>query len=175
MTMTSKLKKSTALRRIVKARGLQVTGFRKAMLELALESVGENEAEDELRDGWGFGNRSIVPAAFGIERDGEFVTVDIYELEISAPIPDWKVSLYSTIADTHAGPIFNLHILDRYGREYVADQEILECFWSLQISGPEYVEKWWSLVRTDKKLPKAARTRKWKAAYDALKEMGIQI
>lgn len=175
MKPTSKLKKSAALRRIVAARGLQTTGFRKAMLHLAAEYVGSEEAECELQNEWCFGEQNIVPAAYGIDRDREVVTVNIYELELSAPVPNWKMRLYSEMADTHAGPSFNLHILDRYGREFIAENNILECFWSLEKSGPEFVEEWWTIVRTDKKLPKSARTRKWKAAYDALKEMGVQI
>lgn len=178
LNQTSRLMKSTYLRKIVKARGLNTTCFRKHMLMLAKEFAEEDEKPGEILDSWG--HFSVVPAAFSIEREGNVgrgiydVTVGVYELELSKEIEDEKVEVYSAIADGD-GPNISLHIIDKYGRECIADSDHLMRFWSCRIRGAASVREWWEYVRNETATPKSERALKWKAAYDALRELGIRI
>jgi hypothetical protein len=124
--------KNTRLAAIVAERGLSVSGYRRSLLTLAREFADEIDPRDQLEE-W-IGNYSAVPAAFKIrrgQRQGVYgVTVEVYEIEGTVELPEWKIEYYGNCADCD-GPCFDLHILDRYDHEIVVECSDLMRFMSL--------------------------------------------
>jgi hypothetical protein len=200
--MMSTTVRGQKLRELGAPKGLQVTGFRRALRALIVEFVAEptpDELDGEpLNPDWieyefaeWYGDVSVVPAGFTIERrdEGRGVwdcTIHVYEIEASAPLPLWRIGAYGRIADGE-GPLICLHIFDRFGRERILDNSHLEpfCFYDIfespDVSNEQreetksYFQELLKGTTPDSDLPKADRTRKWKAAYDALRELGVKI
>lgn len=141
------------LAHLVAERSLLTGGFRKSLRALVneftpLESEfydAEWSREDSLRaefDEW-FGSCAVVPAAHRIVRsecDGIYgITVEVYEVEGSKEIDEYKLEAYGRIADGD-GPCCELHILDKYDHEIVVTQEMLEPFAFLDITGRYHPE-----------------------------------
>jgi hypothetical protein len=133
--------KNMRLAAIVAERGLSTTGFRRNIRRLAEEFFpGEEDAGCSVREWSEFmltewiGDYRAVPAAFRIrrsDREGIYgVTVEVYEVEGTAELPEWKLAYYGDCADSD-GPQFELHILDRYDHEIVVPSESLMRFMSL--------------------------------------------
>lgn len=170
------------IRKFVVSRKLETIGFRRALKRLVTEFCEGEYDEDEFRE-W-FGDLQIIPAAFSIEREGDGVwdtTIHVYEVEDSNQISKDRIAAYGRMADGE-GPLVTLHIIDRFGTEHVMTNDLVECFAfypSYHRHNAEYAEKYTDEilrnVRSAEKLPAGKRTSKWKAAYDALREMGIEI
>jgi hypothetical protein len=228
---------------IVAERGLSVSGFRRSLRKLAEEFFpGEDDAECGLNEWLTYtleewlGDYSPVPAAYRIVRSDQEgiygVTVEVYEVEGTAELPEWKIAYYGNCADCD-GPNFDLHILDRYDHEVIVESADLMRFMSLPywsaddkkkelkwlrsravaqhhapvvvelgvdvlqdvIYGlglgqphktialrtglsPEMVKTVAGLLATNSVNPKGivkdAHAR-WKAAYDAVRELGVQL
>lgn len=178
------------LRALGAPNGLETIGFRRALQRLVTDFSGYPDEEEFVFGEW-FGDVKFVPAGYVIERreDGRGIwdyTVHVYEIEASAQVPLWKIGAYGRMADGE-GPLFCLHIIDRHGRERVFDNETLAalefyCFCSKRKLNPEQRKECDETLREllkgsgpDASLPKSERTRKWKAAYDALRELGVSF
>lgn len=143
--------KNRKLAAIAAERGLSIGGFRKDMRALVkeyrpwsqYEEVCDEYEELPTQNGYReylkdifyewFGD--VLPAAYRLvhlsdkhEEDIWDQKLEIYEVENSLEIPDWKLKYYGSLADTHEGPWRELHILDKYDNEIVIPQERLECF-----------------------------------------------
>ena len=169
------------------------TGFRRALYELVREIVLSSDEhyssideEVEMYFLESFGNLNVVPAAYQIIEDEDgWPTIHVFELEISAYISLDRIHAYSIAADTHEICFFCLHIFDRYGRERIIEQEQLETFWTYyENAAPDkrefrqqkrIIQEIVNGADPEALITKSERTRKYKAAYDALREMGIKI
>lgn len=170
------------IRKFVVSRQLETVGFRRALKRLVAEFCDGKYDEDEFGE-W-FGNLSIIPAAFSIEREGDGVwdtTIHVYEVEDSNQVSKYRIAAYGRIADGE-GPLITLHIIDRFGAEHIMTNDLVERFAFYPLyrrHDAEYAEKYTDEilrnVRSAEKLPTGKRTAKWKAAYDALREMGIEV
>lgn len=169
--------RGSKISKLVKTRGLKVKGFRRALHQLVADFC-EDESEVECEFGEWFGNIRIFPAAYRIDQDGDGiwdVTIHVYEVEKSVQLSKERIAAYGRIADGD-GPLIELHIVDRFGQEHLLDNDMLMCFAFYRIGRDEkYYDDILSSVRAVENLPVGARTSKWKAAYDALREMGIEI
>lgn len=151
--MSATLNRHQRLAAIGEARGLSFGGFRRDLKKLVEEfnprdsweddherPFTEREYQESLSSEfyeW-FGTCQVVPTAHRIRRDGRdgddifSVTVEVYEVEASVEISDWKLDTYSNMADTD-GPHIELHILDRYDHEIIVPSLDLMCFWPLHL------------------------------------------
>lgn len=119
---------------LVAERGLSVKGFRRSLRALAREFCEDDGDLEFLLREW-IGDYRAVPAAYRILRDGTRegiygITVEVYEVEGTAELPEWKIAYYGDCADSD-GPHFDLHILDRYDHEIVVQSEDLMRFMAL--------------------------------------------
>lgn len=162
---------------LVKERSLNTTGFRSAMKQLVKEFAGREDLEFIFED-W-FVDINLVPAAFNIERDRDrhgiwSVTVHVYELELS-PLPTWKFQQYGIWADGN-GPQIDLHVIDRCGVEDVFECQFLMCLaFKEDREIADSVRSYRAACRKAQLVPDKPTVRKWKAAYDAVREMGVKI
>lgn len=156
--MTSKIYNSI-LSDIVAARGLQTRGFRKALRAMAaaeaaaiiasgedLEGATAKEVEDDLF-GHYFNNPTVRPAAFKLESDERWDHghLHVYEIAISARVPDWKIAQYGNIADSD-GPLCTLHIFDQAAKETILGNDALAPFAFLNAYGSD---RCWELARAN--------------------------
>lgn len=137
---------------LVAQRGLKTRGFRRALRSWVMEEYNAEECEctpDEHLEymfAEYFGNCAVVPAAFKIEDDGAgWNHIHVYELAISARLPDSKISQYSRIADGD-GPRCSLHVFDRSGKETVIENDTLQRFAFVDSYSSEYC---WERVREE--------------------------
>jgi hypothetical protein len=182
MKMTARGKK---LRKLVRERDLKLIDFRAALMQLMREFAtdedviaGDPECVEFEFEEW-YGDFRIVPAAFSIERNqaNEIwdITVHVYELETTARVPIWKIAEYGRMADGD-GPHFWLHIIDRYGSEDVLKQDLLARYGTMDDDEIRAeVDEFRRMIRRAQSVPDKPTVRKWKAAFDALREMGVRI
>jgi hypothetical protein len=116
---------------IITQRGLKKSGFRRALRALVKEHYVDDPADhDEITFEFDefFGDLTVVPAAYKIENDDHWRKhVHVYELAISARLPDRKIQQYGRAADG-GGPLLSLHIFDAVGKEIILKNQTLERF-----------------------------------------------
>lgn len=120
--------RDSRLAALVTERSLLTKGFRRSLRQLVREFTLPEDADYAFEE-W-FGNVDAVPAAHRIIRNGDGVwdtTIEIYEVENTAEISEYKLATYGRMADGE-GPLCELHILDRYDHELVVPNDLLECF-----------------------------------------------
>lgn len=170
---------------LVKERGLHERGFGRA-----LRAVLGDDWDGEFRD-----VVSLVPAAFAFEtpQSDDFWDLHVYEVEGTAEIAEHKLRAYGHLADDSPVRV-TLHLIDKYDHELVITNDLLEVMafngvYEKSQEGKEFIKANRKRMRSaavaqhhtvevtkvvaGKELK--SEQAKWKAAYDALREMGVTV
>ena len=202
--MSGQWERSNRLAALVIERGLLTTGFLRGLHALTRAFSEDAEDAAFIFAEW-FGDCCVKPAAYKILRDGEGifgVTIEVYEVENTIEISEGKLAVYGRIADGD-GPHCELHILDRYDNEIIVPSIELMPFAYIDMWSPEWKAATLKHIRSravaqhhapviidadgaaelrreaallKRQLTEAKKTRAgMRAAYDAVRELGVKI